>query len=763
MLLRNSRPPPRKPRIYVPQHWEQQGWEDLDLPLVRELRGHVDREDAWEAKHAFEAALAPLKEALQRGEDPRAAGLAVPPPYAWKLYFAVLAATNCHAHHMSELIELMVKLRPACYVIALRQMARQGIGSPAYTTILRMKDRGLTPTLRCFMFAIESCLRCTTPELTYVKRMFDEVAETGLAVHPTQKSELGKLMMHGVRELARFGRFDSALALLEQLEAMGLRVPAFLVADVLHMAVLAGRPKTLLECVRRLEQATSTFQEVPGVGEPVTRPLKVEEGLLLGALEVAAGRGDVELAEATWQLLERSVALPNPPSTGGALAKHLGQVAALERRQEAEEDAAAAAAAAAEAEASAALPDAAAGAAATPDAAGAEGGQEGLGGEAAAEPAACSKLEQWGEELEASDVAAAEAAEAAARRFRPDRSTPDSARLDAQAVREEAAAVAAQRRGMRPPSLLAHLAHIHAYAKAGQLEGLFGAVEAMQQAYPEEGGAASYHAGLPMAVDALAESEERCDAAFFLLEAWAQQERPVSATQLNLVVAACCQIGDLKRAFETFDAFEGLGVAPDADTYNALMQGCIETGDVGTAHRVHEQMQGAGVEANAHTHHQLVNAAVVAGDIAGMMESLEALEAAGHTPRLALLERCVARAERAGEREPVKQLLRRLFTNDYRIVGIDAKARWTALRSGCRVDAPARRWKPEGGMEMLTGSSSWFSREEVLREMRKDESISRRMTRRNFPQMQRSEQAAQRSAQAGQGHAQEQQQQVVQQ
>ena len=175
------------------------------------------------------------------------------------------------------------------------------------------------------------------------------------------------------------------------------------------------------------------------------------------------------------------MALPNPPSTGGALAKHLGQVAALERRQEAEEDAAAAAAAAAEAEASAALPDAAAGAAATPDAAGAEGGQEGLGGEAAAEPAACSKLEQWGEELEASDVAAAEAAEAAARRFRPDRSTPDSARLDAQAVREEAAAVAAQRRGMRPPSLLAHLAHIHAYAKAGQLEGLFGAVEAMQQ------------------------------------------------------------------------------------------------------------------------------------------------------------------------------------------------------------------------------------------------------------------------------------------
>ena len=32
----------------------------------------------------------------------------------------------------------------------------------------------------------------------------------------------------------RFGRFDSALALLEQLEAMGLRVPAFLVAGAVE-------------------------------------------------------------------------------------------------------------------------------------------------------------------------------------------------------------------------------------------------------------------------------------------------------------------------------------------------------------------------------------------------------------------------------------------------------------------------------------------------------------------------------------------------
>ena len=34
----------------------------------------------------------------------------------------------------------------------------------------------------------------------------------------------------------------------------------------------------------------------------MTRPLKVEEGLLLNVLQVAATKGHVPLAEATWQV-----------------------------------------------------------------------------------------------------------------------------------------------------------------------------------------------------------------------------------------------------------------------------------------------------------------------------------------------------------------------------------------------------------------------------------------------------------------------------
>lgn len=43
------------------------------------------------------------------------------------------------------------------------------------------------------------------------------------------------------------------------------------------------------------------------------------------------------------------------------------------------------------------------------------------------------------------------------------------------------------------------------------------------QAFPEDAGAAAYHTGLPMCVDALAASLDACDQAFFILEGWAKE------------------------------------------------------------------------------------------------------------------------------------------------------------------------------------------------------------------------------------------------
>ena len=43
-----------------------QGQQDLELPLVRELRAHIDAGDAVAARKAFEAVLAPLEASVSK-------------------------------------------------------------------------------------------------------------------------------------------------------------------------------------------------------------------------------------------------------------------------------------------------------------------------------------------------------------------------------------------------------------------------------------------------------------------------------------------------------------------------------------------------------------------------------------------------------------------------------------------------------------------------------------------------------------------------
>ena len=52
----------------------------------------------------------------------------------------------------------------------------------------------------------------------------------------------------------------------------------------------------------------------------------------------------------------------------------------------------------------------------------------------------------------------------------------------------------------------------------------------------------------------------------------------VSNAMMDCVVAACSQMGDLGRAFESFEAYKELGLKPDAQAFNAVISGCIAQG-----------------------------------------------------------------------------------------------------------------------------------------------------------------------------------------
>ena len=49
----------------------------------------------------------------------------------------------------------------------------------------------------------------------------------------------------------------------------------------------------------------------------------------------------------------------------------------------------------------------------------------------------------------------------------------------------------------------------------------------------------------------------------------------MSTPMLNCIVAACGQIGDMGRAFETFETYASFGQQPDTSSYNAVLQGCV--------------------------------------------------------------------------------------------------------------------------------------------------------------------------------------------
>ncbi|PRW45007.1 Deoxycytidylate deaminase isoform A [Chlorella sorokiniana] len=701
----------RNSKLFVPIAWENQGAAEADHPLVKELHALVNANNAEGARRSFEEALAPLEAQLAQGETPDAAD--VPPPFAWKLYFISLAACNAHPFRLNGRLLLMQRLgvppQAACFVTTLKCMAKQGLGWQAYTTLREMKDLGLEPTLRSYLFTINATLRQRPPELGYAHKLLVEVEERGVVQYGSHRVQMGKYLLQAAREFARYRRFHHAFHALDQLEALGLRVPAFVLADITQLATVAEDPEHLMECVRRLEQATQTYHPAADA-EPVTRPLKVEEGLLLNVLQVAANKGHVPLAEASWQVLERSVALHNTP--GPSLLRY-------SKGPEAQQPEAAG--------------EAADGA---PVALGAEGDalesevvlasdEEEAAAEAARQQAAADsrQLEAASEQLEASDSAAAERADSAdnyellQRAARRGVHAPHAWTAESSAA--EVASMAAEQRGVRKPSPLSYLALIHTYAKAQQDEAMLQAVhklledlpEQQEEDLPEQQEEAAYHAALHMAVDSLARSVPACDAAFDLLETWAAEGLPVFVQQLNLVVAAYSQIGDLKRAFGMVDAYPRLGVEADADTYNALMEGCLASGRVSTAMDVHGTMKGAGQEGNERTYELLVEAGIVSGDVDAMMTALQDLEAAGYSPSPRLLERCVSRAERAGDRDALHQLLKQLFDQDYRIVGVDAKA---------------RRWEVEGGMPALTGTSHFVSREEVGFALRKDKAIATR-------------------------------------
>jgi pentatricopeptide repeat protein len=85
----------------------------------------------------------------------------------------------------------------------------------------------------------------------------------------------------------------------------------------------------------------------------------------------------------------------------------------------------------------------------------------------------------------------------------------------------------------------------------------------------------------------------------------ANERLEVGIEEMNCIIAACSQAGDLERAFQTYDEAQRCGLRPNVETFNALLSGCVVTRHYKGGLRIIEEMDESDVASNHETVHLL--------------------------------------------------------------------------------------------------------------------------------------------------------------
>jgi hypothetical protein len=138
--------------------------------------------------------------------------------------------------------------------------------------------------------------------------------ERGLSVHgqpPT--SPLMRLLMHECSLAATNATYAQTASMSSAIHAWAANTGV----RKSRASLQAGGDKSMSSAIHAWAANTGVRKSraslQAGGDNTLSWPVKVEEGSLLRVLEMAALHGDTELAEETWGLLVRSLAVPNPP------------------------------------------------------------------------------------------------------------------------------------------------------------------------------------------------------------------------------------------------------------------------------------------------------------------------------------------------------------------------------------------------------------------------------------------------------------------
>ncbi len=145
--------------------------------------------------------------------------------------------------------------------------------------------------------------------------------------------------------------------------------------------------------------------------------------------------------------------------------------------------------------------------------------------------------------------------------------------------------------------------------------------------------------------EAICVSTDAVDAAWDALEALHSEGQTVNISGVNVVIRASVALGDLQRAFGTYQICAELGVKPTLDTYHFLLSGCIVARHRELGNRLMADMKEAKIKPDARTYERIIVLCLTGETYEDAFFYLEEMKAENLYPPLsvyeAIIERCV--------------------------------------------------------------------------------------------------------------------------
>eukprot|EP00238_Polyblepharides_amylifera_P002994 CAMPEP_0196589646 /NCGR_PEP_ID=MMETSP1081-20130531/64163_1 /TAXON_ID=36882 /ORGANISM="Pyramimonas amylifera, Strain CCMP720" /LENGTH=666 /DNA_ID=CAMNT_0041912501 /DNA_START=61 /DNA_END=2061 /DNA_ORIENTATION=+ len=160
------------------------------------------------------------------------------------------------------------------------------------------------------------------------------------------------------------------------------------------------------------------------------------------------------------------------------------------------------------------------------------------------------------------------------------------------------------------PSL--YHAFIECRAASGDLEGAFQLMASLFENHPNAD--QSWVAFTPL-VHGFSLSTAHLDKAYHTLVDMRAANQSVPAAAVNLILAACVNMGNINRAFETFVELESVfGLTPTVELYTTLMQACWKNSKPEVVHELYDEMKERGLLPSNETNAQKMEAFIIQKD-----------------------------------------------------------------------------------------------------------------------------------------------------